>query len=571
MEKPKDPFFMQKYLILYTFLLIFSLGAKAQQPDKPTSAQIFEDIQKLNFLGSVLYVGAHPDDENTALISYLSNQIKARTGYLSLTRGDGGQNLIGPEIRELLGVIRTQELLGARRIDGGEQRFTRANDFGFSKNPEETLEFWEKDEVLSDVVWAIRNFEPDVIINRFDHRTPGTTHGHHTTSAMLSVQAFDLVNDPSQFPEQLKYTTIWQPKREFFNTSSWFYKNQEKFDEAKANLISIDVGSYYPALGLSNTEISALSRSQHKSQGFGNTGSRGSQTEYLELLKGDYPDNGNLFAGIDTSWNRLKGGAQINEILSEVEKSYSFTNPSASLPALVTAYNLIQNLENEHWKTIKAEEIKAIIKACAGLYLEATTSQQLATDNENIQISIEAINRSTTQMKLLSVDLQPNEKLVKVDQNLLFNEDFKTSADLNTGDAALTTAYWLTEKGSVGMYKVADQQLRGLPETPHKFKAVFNVEISGVTIPFASELVYKYNDNVKGEVYQPFDIVPPVSAAIEDPVIIFATAQPKTIAVKVTAYKAGLIAQVSLNHDQGWEISPAEQDIEIAQKGESKT
>eukprot|EP01137_Pigoraptor_chileana_P028600 Opistho-2@12725 len=211
-----------KQLLLFSLLAV-SLKISAQQPAKPNAVELYSQIQKLNFLGSVLYIAAHPDDENTRLIAYLSNNVKARTGYLSLTRGDGGQNLIGPELREQLGVIRTQELIEARKIDGGEQFFSRANDFGFSKNPDETLQIWDKDQVLSDVVWTIRKFQPDVIINRFDHRSPGTTHGHHTSSAMLSFEAFDKVNDAKVYPNQLEYTTTWQPKRLFFNTSWWFY------------------------------------------------------------------------------------------------------------------------------------------------------------------------------------------------------------------------------------------------------------------------------------------------------------------------------------------------------------
>ena len=135
-----------------------------------TSFDIFEDIQQVQFLGSVLYLAAHPDDENTGLITYLSNQLHANTAYLSLTRGDGGQNRIGSELREQLGVIRTQELLAARSIDGGQQFFSRANDFGYSKNPKETLEIWDEEKLLEDIVWVIRNFQPDIIINRFDHR-----------------------------------------------------------------------------------------------------------------------------------------------------------------------------------------------------------------------------------------------------------------------------------------------------------------------------------------------------------------------------------------------------------------
>jgi len=278
---------MQRLLLVVIITLFSGFHTFSQAPKKPNASEIYESIKKLNFLGSVLYVAAHPDDENTRLISYMSNHVKARTAYLSLTRGDGGQNLIGPEIRELLGVIRTQELLTARQIDGGEQRFTRANDFGYSKHPDETLEIWNKEAVLSDVVLAIRQFQPDIIINRFDHRSPGKTHGHHTSSAMLSLEAFDLTNKKSAYPNQLNHTSLWQPKRVFFNTSWWFYGSQEKFDKAdKSKLLEFDLGVYYPSIGLSNTEIAALSRSQHKSQGFGNTGTRGVQMEYLELIKG---------------------------------------------------------------------------------------------------------------------------------------------------------------------------------------------------------------------------------------------------------------------------------------------
>lgn len=566
-SKILKPVLIMRFLI--ALLCCVSLQLHAQKPKKPSSSEIYEQLQQLNFLGTALYLAAHPDDENTALISYLVNDVHARTGYLALTRGDGGQNLIGPEIRELLGVIRTQELLAARRTDGGEQRFTRANDFGYSKNPKETLEFWEKDEVLRDVVWAIRNFKPDVIINRFDHRSPGSTHGHHTLSAMLGVQAFDLVGDASVFPDQLKYTETWQPKRLFFNTSWWFYGSRDAFEEAnKDSLVSVDVGSYYPAYGLSNTEISALSRSQHKSQGFGNTGSRGEQIEYLELLKGDLPSIGNLFEGIDTSWNRVQGGAAIGEILSEVESNYDFKNPAASLPGLLKAYPLIQNLEDAHWRELKTKQLTQLIKACAGLYVEAATGQQTAVANENISLNLEAINRSDFPITLQSVVLSGGEK-IEVAENLAFNSDFEKQVNINTGAADLTTAYWLKDEGSVGMYKVTNQKLIGLPETPRKFKAVFNLQMGDQLIPIATDLVYKYNDRVDGEVYEPFEIVPEASVAVKDPVIIFANAQPKTITAEVRAYTSNLKAQVALQVPQGWQVSTPQQ-ISIAQKGETK-
>jgi len=361
-----------RYSIVSLIVMLFSLNtASPQAPNKNTSSDIFHSIQKLNFLGTALYIAAHPDDENTALISYFSNEIKAKTAYLSLTRGDGGQNLIGTELRELLGVLRTQELLAARGIDGGEQFFSRANDFGYSKHPEETLAIWDKELVLSDVVWVIRNLKPDIIINRFDHRTSGTTHGHHTSSAILSDEAFDLANNSTAFPEQLKTTSTWQPQRLFFNTSWWFYGSQEKFEKAdKSKMLSYDVGVYYPNKGISNNEIAALARSQHLCQGFGRLSKRGSQKEYLELIKGDFPkDQSNIFNGINTTWTRIKDGKAIGNILYEIENNFNFKNPSTHLPQLLKAHQLITKNTDEHWKKIKLKEIENIILAVTGLYL----------------------------------------------------------------------------------------------------------------------------------------------------------------------------------------------------------
>ncbi|HNJ43676.1 MAG TPA: PIG-L family deacetylase, partial [Acidobacteriota bacterium] len=367
---------MLRRITLLAALLLVAVVSWTQTPRRWTSGDIHEGIRKLNFLGSALYVGAHPDDENTRLIAYLANEVKANVAYLSLTRGDGGQNLIGPEIAELLGVIRTQELLAARRVDGGKQFFSRANDFGFSKHPDETFRIWNRDEVLSDVIWAIRRWQPDVIINRFDHRTPGRTHGHHTASAILSVEAFDMAGDPKVHPEQLALAGPWQPKRLFFNTSWWFYGSREKFDQAdKTNLMSVDVGVYYPIKGKSNTEIAAESRSMHRCQGFGSIGERGSESEYLEILKGEMPtDKSDIFAGINTTWSRVPGGAPIGEILAGVERNFKYENPSASVPELMRAYKMIKALPDGYWKRVKLGEITEVIKACLGLFAEAIAS-----------------------------------------------------------------------------------------------------------------------------------------------------------------------------------------------------
>ncbi|MEZ4803470.1 MAG: PIG-L family deacetylase [Gelidibacter sp.] len=560
---------LKRYLLLL-FTLCYCFSLQAQQPKKPNSSEIYESIKKLNFLGSVLYLAAHPDDENTRLISYMSNEVKARTGYLSLTRGDGGQNLVGPEIRELLGVIRTQELLAARRIDGGEQFFTRANDFGYSKHPDETLAIWNKNDVLSDVVWAIRKFQPDVIINRFDHRSPGSTHGHHTSSAMLSFEAFDLANDKNAFPEQLKYTSTWQPKREFFNTSWWFYGSQENFDKAdKTNLLSIDTGVYFPSSGLSNPEIAALSRSSHKSQGFGSTGSRGEQLEYLELIKGDLPsDKSNIFDGIDTSWNRVKGGKAIGVLLKKVQVSYDFKNSSASIPQLVEAYKLIQNLENQHWKSIKSEDIKNVIAACAGLYLEAAADSYQATFNSKVNLKIEAINRSQYPITLKSIAI--NDIFTEKNLALQNNRDIELKEILTIGNQKPTTPYWLTDKGSLGMYKVNDQTLIGLPETPRNNTVTFNLKFDNTPISISKPIIYKTNDDVKGEVYRPFEIIPEASAKVSEPVIIFENDQQKDIQIIIKAGRDSLEGFVEIAHPDNWNVFPEKQKIDIKHKGEEQ-
>lgn len=551
-------------------LLSFQIGF-AQQPAKPTSVEIYHQIQKLNFLGSVLYIAAHPDDENTRLISYLSNDKKARTGYLSLTRGDGGQNLIGTELRELLGVIRTQELIEARKIDGGEQFFSRANDFGFSKNPTETLEIWDKNQVLGDVVWAIRKFQPDVIINRFDHRSPGTTHGHHTASAMLSLEAFDLVNDKTIYPEQLKYVSTWQPKRVFFNTSWWFYGSKEKFEKAdKSTQTKLNIGTYYQSLGKSNQEIAALSRSCHQSQGFGNTGTRGDEDEYLEFLKGEkLNDNTNLFEGIDTSWNRVQGGKAIGDILMSVEKNFDFKNPSASIPELVKAYTLIQNLSDKHWKEVKSEEIKKIIAACAGLYFEAVTEVQEITPDSPLKVKLEVINRSAIPMTLNSIQTNPSVMTTMEINELNTNKPiFKTlELELST-NSNYTNPYWLNEIGTDGMYRVDNQLQIGLPDVLREVNVTFFVNISGTVIPFDRKVVYKYNDDVKGEVYQPLDVVPVATSSIDEKVYIFNNDRSKTITVKVKAGKDKIAGNVKLQLPENWSVSPTEIPFSLDRKGE---
>ncbi|WP_209403127.1 PIG-L family deacetylase [Pseudozobellia sp. WGM2] len=564
-----------RYLLVFVTGILFSQNiAFSQAPVQYSSSEIYHSLQKLNFLGTALYVAAHPDDENTRLISYLSNEVKARTGYLSLTRGDGGQNLIGPELRELLGVLRTQELLAARRVDGGEQFFSRANDFGYSKHPDETLEIWNKDDVLGDVVWAIRKFKPDVIINRFDHRSPGSTHGHHTASAMLSVEAFDLANEANSYTDQLEHTDLWQPKRIFFNTSWWFYGSEEKFRKAdKSNLLNLDIGVYYPILGSSNNEIAALASSQHLCQGFGRLSQRGTENEYIELLKGDLPkDKSNIFDGIDTSWSRIEGGKAIGELLYPIETNFNFKNPTEHLPDLLKAYNLLQNTSDEHWKTFKSKEIKDLISQITGLYLEASSTTSSSNPGGEIKINIEAVNRSKANIVLKSININPTQNELSPSITLSPNkkENFELSIEL-PNSTKYTSPYWLKEKGSLGMYRVDDQTLIGKPETPRALYAQFELDFDGTSLTFVKPINYRFAKPDKGELFQPFEVLPKATASIADKVLIFADGQSKRIPVTITAHTKNVKGTVQLKHTEGWELETKSESFEINKEGDSQT
>ena len=563
---------------MFRFLRWFLLGLSlmpafvvSQSAPTPSSVTLYNDLKKLNFLGSALYIAAHPDDENTRLISYLSNHVHARTGYLSMTRGDGGQNLIGTELRELLGVLRTQELLAARRVDGGEQFFTRANDFGYSKHPDETLRIWDKEQVLSDVVRIIRTFKPDVIINRFDHRTPGSTHGHHTSSAILSTEAFDLAGDPAAYSDQLGALEPWRPSRLFFNTSWWFYGSRQKFEEAdKTRLVPLDVGVYYPERGLSNNEIASMASSQHRCQGFGRLNVRGSEMEYVELLQGDMPAGADLFDGIETSWKRIEGGAAIGAILEPLESSFNFADPSVHLPELLKAYTLLQKLEDSHWKSIKIKELKNIISGVLGLYLEASSETAYTNPGAAAKIRIEAVNRSKWPVQMLGYSLssgKQTDSVIPLPQNERVLMEASLTIPENLPD---TSPYWLREAGTMGMYRVPDPLLIGKPETPPAFHLMTVIDFNGTEIPFMIPVIHRYSEPDKGELYRAFDVVPRVTASFDTQVELFPTTHSKQVQLTIKSLTEKVSGQVSLDIPEGWRAEPASYAYSLEGRGDEK-
>ncbi|HEX6191157.1 MAG TPA: PIG-L family deacetylase, partial [Chitinophagaceae bacterium] len=348
---------MKKLLALLFLLSSQFTFSFSQAPVSWSSADMYLALRKLNVLGSVLYVAAHPDDENTRLIAYFAKDRMYRTGYLSLTRGDGGQNLIGNEQGIELGLIRTQELLAARRVDGGEQFFTRAYDFGFSKSPGETFTKWDKEKILSDVVWVIRKFRPDVIITRFPTTGEGG-HGHHTASAILANEAFNAAADAQRFPEQLKYVQVWQPKRILWNSFNFGNINTTSTDQFK-----FDVGGYNPLLGKSYGEIAAISRSNHKSQGFGSAASRGETLEYFKTTGGPAPVE-DIMEGVELSWKKVEGATHIERIVDSLSSSFDLLHPERSVKGLARLYRALDALPDSYWKRQKLAEAKELIAQC---------------------------------------------------------------------------------------------------------------------------------------------------------------------------------------------------------------
>ena len=546
--------------LILSFILSLSVLTTVFSQD---ASSIFRDLEKLNFLGSMLYVAAHPDDENTALISYFSNHVHAHSAYLSLTRGDGGQNLIGTELKELLGVIRTNELLQARKQDGGHQFFTSAVDFGYSKHPKETLEIWNKKQLLGEVVERIRTFQPDLIIHRFDHRTPGKTHGHHTSSALLSYQAFDLSHDSTAYPDQLNRVAPWQVRRQFFNTSWWFFGGREQFEKAdKSNFLALEIGQYDPILGRSNSSIAAASRSSHKSQGFGSSPRLGKRTEYIELINGDKPNSNDPFEGINTTWSRLKGGEKIGKLVEQTLKQFDFQSPSSSLPSLLKIFAQINTLEPSVWKTRKLKETYQLIKACAGLKLQLNAPRAYGVSGETLKLTLNSVQHSPYAVTIKTIDGKA------VNQVLVPQKAFKRPVKISLGEN-LSSPYWLLDKSDLGTFNIKNKSLIGLPETPPLDVKVV-LEIDGVELPYFIPVNYRITDPVRGEVITPFYIVPALGINFEKEIHLFQNDQKQNIRLEVTNYGEQYDGQLSLSIPKNWAIDIPRKNIRLFGRGSSE-
>lgn len=506
--------------ILTIILLMGILETNAQQPVVNNSADIYMQLKKLQVLGSVLYIAAHPDDENNAFLPFLAKEKLYRTGYLSLTRGDGGQNLIGSEQGIDLGLIRTQELLAARRQDGAEQFFSRAYEFGFSKNADEALRIWDKEKILSDVVWVIRNYQPDVIIARF----PGDAragHGHHAASSILAVEAYKAAADSTRFPEQFKYgVKPWQAKRILWNTFNFGGNNTTTSDQFK-----LEVGGFNPLLGKSYGEIGGEARSMHKSQGEGRPRRRGPFYEFFATLGGDAPKT-ELTDGVDISWNRIVGAEGIAQKIDRIIQTYQFEQPEKSVDALVEVYKNIRQLPSKsNWEIKKLEEVKQLIIACSGLFFEATTEEEYAVLGEKMNVSFFVNKRNDVKVQLEQIWMNnaANDSYDSVfhlslntNTNIAYNKVLTVDANKK-----LSQPYWLANRqDKIGSFNVEDQMLIGQDENKAAYTANFSFSINGVVFTDQKPVQYKYVDPVKGELYQPYIVISPIIVSLTPDVIL---------------------------------------------------
>jgi LmbE family N-acetylglucosaminyl deacetylase len=555
-------------LVCYGWVAFCFTPAIAQR-DLSGADEIKLALDRLAITGSVLMIGAHPDDENTAVLAYFARGRKVDTAYLSLTRGEGGQNLIGPEQGDKLGVIRTQELLAARRIDGAHQFFTRAVDFGFTKSADETMQKWGRERILGDVVWVIRKFRPDIVILRFSG-TPRDGHGQHQTSAILGKEAFSAAADPKRFPEQLELVQPWQAKRLMWNMFA-FTPEQERELAKQRIKVEIDTGDYDPLLGYSYGEIAGMSRTMHKSQGMGAAERKGSMPQYFSIVAGEAADH-DPFDGIDATWNRLPGGAPVGDLLAQASREFKPEHPEKTIPLLLKARPLITAIHDPLAEQ-KLRDLDNTIALCAGLWVEVTAEHPNVLPGAGVRVTVNALNRSQEVAALERVTWSGTAVQKPADVNaetpLLYNKPVTKLVDWAiASDQPYTQPYWLERPRKGDVYIIPDQRLLGLPENPPLLSAQVTIKVDDQAITIERPVINRYIDRVRGELTRPVAVVPPVATDMPENALVFPTTASKRIETPVRANAPNQTGIVRLVAPQGWRVDPAERSFQIADAGQ---
>jgi LmbE family N-acetylglucosaminyl deacetylase len=552
-------------LLLFLPFLYVSAFSQLQSPRSLNAVELKLAVKKLSVLGSVLYVAAHPDDDNTAFLGAMAKGRLMRAAYLSITRGEGGQNLIGSEQGDLLGLIRSQELLASRRIDGAEQYFTRAIDFGFSKSLDETMNIWGKEEILSDVVWLIRFYRPDVVVTRFTPTQGG--HGNHTASAELVHQAYTAAGDPNRFSEQLKYVQPWKPKRLVWNVFRFQQADRSVMPE---HSVAIDLGTYSPILGESFTEMAGRSRSMNKSQGTGGGQNRGEFMNYFQHVAGDTAFN-DLFDGVNASWTRVSGGATVGSMLEDVNRMFDEEYPEKSIPVLLRVYGELGKLKDDPWVAFKKRELLDVIRLCGGVWVDALVSENNATPGSDVKVTVSAINRSSYAFRLERI-ISPLGGDSTLNVQLRNNQPVQATFGLKLpADFPYSQPYWLVEPSEAGAYRIANQQYIGQAENAPPLAVRVRIAANDGVVDLEVPVRFRIVDPVDGEQYRPFVVNPPVSVNLPEKVYVFTDGVAKTILVNIRNEDRKISGFVALKVPEGWKVTPASIPFEFSQKDENQS
>jgi len=545
---------------LLGLLLSFGAAGVSQgQLSPPGTGGVAALASTLRQLGSnkrVLMIGAHPDDEDTQLLVLLSRGLGAQAAYLSLTRGEGGQNLIGPELGPELGIIRTEELLAARELDGARQFFTRAYDFGFSKSVEETFRFWPRDSILKDVVDVIRRFRPQIIIAVFSG-TPADGHGHHQVSAILARQAFDLLRD-----------STWGPQK--------FYRSTR--GDPTATTLTLPVGILDPILGQSYFQVAMASRSRHRSQDMGQLQRPGPATSGVALLstKTVGAAETSVFSGLDTTIH-VPGYAAL---IDSARAALTPWRPSATLPSLLRALRLVGTAD-----TLQRALLERAIAIAAGVTMDGTADDGIVTPGERLQIEVTVWNAGDSTVRVDSVAVAApagwNLERLELGAPTVAPGTVLTRRFVLTvaKDAERTQPYFLRRplinRGGLYDWSGAPAEVRGLPFEPPPVTARVRLAVGGEPVTLTREVVYRYRDQAIGEVRRPLFVTRDVDIAIAPEELLWpidgGSHDPRHFTVTVTNRVRGTASvRTTVTPPAGWPPIPAE-SVAFAREDETKS
>jgi LmbE family N-acetylglucosaminyl deacetylase len=537
-------------LIIFTLSSVFTFANEG-------NGEIFVNLQKLHSLKRVLYVAAHPDDENTRALAWFSLGEKAETAYFSLTRGDGGQNLIGDELSEELGVLRTQELLAARSHDGAKQYFSRAVDFGYSKSAEESFELWGREILLSDLVLIIRKFKPDVIVTRFppDERAG---HGHHTASALLAIEAFSKAADTKYNPEQVAEFGTWQATSIYWNTSYWWDENIKDLSEGDPDYLITDIGGYNAQLGMSYNEIGTLARSEHKCQGFGGIIERGSRIEYFKHLGGEKLSN-SFFEKTNDTWTDL-ADTRLETDFQLALDNFDFVTVSNNVPALLKILKRLKELPSSYTMDEKIQRCETIIQDCIGLHAEVVGEDFSFIQGNAVTLKANLINRSELTVTLSKVQLSTGE-ILDLEEKLLLNELLALDLTSN-GKTEISNPYWLNEPFTT-LFKVNDPSNFCAPESKPSITVNFTFLVEKEEFTMSIPVTYKWRDPSYGERRRPLISTPEYTASFEQRQLLMKSGEKKEVRIKVKCFKDSLNTTLKLTAPKGWTVSPSEIHVDF--------